>query len=283
MFRQVLRSESSDDEATSSSEDENSDVTMEDDLQEEGGGNTDTKGKGKQKADVPKGKGKQKAEDSHFDTGFFDEDLAAGVEYDSDSGPHFERRAPGPAVWKVLVLRIAADWRARQRAKAGAGLYEAQKSVENSYFILREPEYERHARQSSIQHPFPATMMAPHKPHNLTSSALLDNELALSLPPAHSTCLEKATGRGLESQAKELVSKRSRTDHSANEKPSVSSGESQRQLRLQNAAKGRDRAQISFSGNAHKKIGVCHYFQELLLCSFYFEVANEGESSRDQN
>ncbi|KAK6983872.1 hypothetical protein R3P38DRAFT_3233213 [Favolaschia claudopus] len=86
-------SESSDDEATSSSEDENSDVTMEDDLQEEGGGNTDTKGKGKQKAD---GKGKQKAEDSHFDTGFLDEDLAAGVEYDSDSGPHFERRAPGP-------------------------------------------------------------------------------------------------------------------------------------------------------------------------------------------
>ncbi|KAK7021647.1 hypothetical protein R3P38DRAFT_2780848 [Favolaschia claudopus] len=69
---------------------------MEDDLQEEGGGNTDTKGKGKQKADDPKGKGKQKAEDSHFDTGFFDEDLAAGVEYDSDSGPHFERRAPGP-------------------------------------------------------------------------------------------------------------------------------------------------------------------------------------------
>ncbi|KAK6974798.1 hypothetical protein R3P38DRAFT_2811653 [Favolaschia claudopus] len=77
-------SESSDDEATSSSEDENSDVTMEDDLQEEGGGNTDTKGKGKQKAD---GKGKQKAEDSHFDTGFFDEDLAAGVEYDLTADP----------------------------------------------------------------------------------------------------------------------------------------------------------------------------------------------------
>ncbi|KAK6972053.1 hypothetical protein R3P38DRAFT_3240760 [Favolaschia claudopus] len=89
-------SESSEDEATSSSEDENSDVTMEDDLHEEGGGNTDTKGKGKQKADDPKGKGKQKAEDSHFDTGFFDEDVAAGVEYDSDSGPHFERRSPGP-------------------------------------------------------------------------------------------------------------------------------------------------------------------------------------------
>ncbi|KAK7014555.1 hypothetical protein R3P38DRAFT_2787405 [Favolaschia claudopus] len=109
MFRQVLRSESSDDEATSSSEDENSDVTMEDDLQEEGGGNTDTKGKGKQKADVPKGKGKQKAEDSHFDTGFFDEDLAAGVEYDSDSGPHFERRAPGPPYFSIdFILPVLA-------------------------------------------------------------------------------------------------------------------------------------------------------------------------------
>ncbi|KAK6996200.1 hypothetical protein R3P38DRAFT_2800216 [Favolaschia claudopus] len=93
-------------------------------------------------------------------------------------------------------------------------------------------------------------MMAPHKPHNLTSSAPSDNELALSLPPAHSTHLEKGTGRGLESQAKELVSKRSRTRDSANEKPSVSSGESQRQLRLQNAAKG---AQIPFRETLEKK------------------------------
>ncbi|KAK6966660.1 hypothetical protein R3P38DRAFT_2815914 [Favolaschia claudopus] len=97
-------------------------------------------------------------------------------------------------------------------------------------------------------------MMAPHKPHNLTSSAPSDNELALSLPPAHSTHLEKGTGRGLESQAKELVSKRSRTRDSANEKPLVSSGESQRQLRLQNAAKGRDRAQIPFRETLEKKL-----------------------------
>ncbi|KAK7005418.1 hypothetical protein R3P38DRAFT_2794608 [Favolaschia claudopus] len=153
-----------------------------------------------------------------------------------------------------MVLRIAADWRASQRAKAGAGPYEAQESVESSYSILREPEHERHARQSSIQHPFPAMMMAPHKPHNLTSSAPSDNELALSLAPAHSTHLEKGTGRGLESQAKELVSKQSRTRDSANEKPSVSSGESQRQLRLQNAAKGTDRAQIPFRETLEKKL-----------------------------
>ncbi|KAK7012401.1 hypothetical protein R3P38DRAFT_3019189 [Favolaschia claudopus] len=108
-------SESSDDEATSSSEDdnENSDVTMEDgesgDRQEEAGNKTgtnkgkekaapfmDPKGKGKQRAGDMKGKGKQKAEDSHFDTGFFDEDVAASAEYDSDNGPHFEGRSPVP-------------------------------------------------------------------------------------------------------------------------------------------------------------------------------------------
>ncbi|KAK7006931.1 hypothetical protein R3P38DRAFT_2793601 [Favolaschia claudopus] len=56
---------------------------------------------------------------------------------------------------------------------------------------------------------------------------------------------------GLESPPKELASKQSRTSYAADEKPSVSSGESQRQLRLQNAAKGRDRARISFSGNTN--------------------------------
>ncbi|KAK6993146.1 hypothetical protein R3P38DRAFT_3425964 [Favolaschia claudopus] len=57
------------------------------DRQEEARNKTGT-GKGKEKADPPI--------DSHFDTGFFDEDVAASADYDSDSGPHFEGRSPVP-------------------------------------------------------------------------------------------------------------------------------------------------------------------------------------------
>ncbi|KAK7016525.1 hypothetical protein R3P38DRAFT_2541780 [Favolaschia claudopus] len=81
-------SESSDDEATSSSEDENSVRSLA--VQAESGGMSILL----VRSLVNNGQ----LQDSHFDTGLFDEDVAAGVEYDSDSGPHFERRAPGPVL-----------------------------------------------------------------------------------------------------------------------------------------------------------------------------------------
>ncbi|KAK7013565.1 hypothetical protein R3P38DRAFT_3576172 [Favolaschia claudopus] len=53
-----------------------------------------------------KGKGKQKAEDSHFDAGLLDDDVAAGVEYDSDTGPTISAQETGPVVPQTHLTMV---------------------------------------------------------------------------------------------------------------------------------------------------------------------------------
>ncbi|KAF7371592.1 hypothetical protein MVEN_00014600 [Mycena venus] len=91
----------SSDELSQSSESgaEASDTTMDD---VDDAKSDDQMGESTEKESHPDRKGKKKASDegSRFDTGFFDDDVAAGVHYDSDSAPH---QIPEPKIEKPVV------------------------------------------------------------------------------------------------------------------------------------------------------------------------------------
>ncbi|KAJ7664272.1 hypothetical protein B0H14DRAFT_3696973, partial [Mycena olivaceomarginata] len=86
------------------------------------------KGKGKAKESEHDRKGKKKAstEGSRFDTGFFDDDVAAGVAYESDKGPRSPDEVPEPKAHLTVVRLLHNMHKPDSKPSGPAGLWVEQ-------------------------------------------------------------------------------------------------------------------------------------------------------------